>query len=127
MSVAKPRLRADLPSVEFADEIVVYDPLDSSAHHLNPSASALCGLFGLYGQMWRYASVQEARRVVLAGLSATVTVVALALWLGRGGHLLPWSVLVGGGIGSLIGFGGIRFQNRLFAFRRYGEVSESKR
>src|SRR5439155_9803213 len=25
-------------------------------------------LFGLYGQMWRYASVQEARRVVVAAL-----------------------------------------------------------
>ena len=25
-------------------------------------------LFGLYGQMWKYASVQEARRVLLSGL-----------------------------------------------------------
>ena len=38
----------------------------------------LCNyLFGLYGQMWRYASVQEARRVVLSGATSFVLVLAL--------------------------------------------------
>src|SRR5688500_6498256 len=35
--------------------------------------------WGLYGQIWRHASVAEARRVVLAGLSATVLLLALVL------------------------------------------------
>ncbi len=38
----------------------------------------------LYGQMWRYASVQEARRVLLAGLCSFVAVVALDVVLGLG-------------------------------------------
>ena len=51
MSVAKPRLRADLTSVEIDDEIVVYDPLDSSVHHLNPSASAIMTCCSLKSDM----------------------------------------------------------------------------
>ena len=43
-------------------------------------------LFGLYGQMWRYASVQEARRVVLSGLTSFVLVLGLDLLVGRGGE-----------------------------------------
>ncbi|HEY7755419.1 MAG TPA: nucleoside-diphosphate sugar epimerase/dehydratase [Actinomycetota bacterium] len=75
-------------------------------------------LFGLYGQMWRYASVQEARRVVLAGLTATAVVVLADLWLDRGLTPIPLSVAVMGGTLSFIGFGGVRFQSRLFGFRR---------
>jgi FlaA1/EpsC-like NDP-sugar epimerase len=80
--------------------------------------------FGLYGQMWRYASVQEARRVVLAG-SASLIVVGintslggLGLWTFRGGSPFPLSVAVLGSAVALMGFGAIRFQSRLFAVRR---------
>ncbi|MGQ0669880.1 MAG: polysaccharide biosynthesis protein [Actinomycetota bacterium] len=74
-------------------------------------------LFGLYGQMWRYASVQEARRVVLAGVSGAALVIgAGTLWGGR--RPLPLSVMILGSLLSLMAFGAIRFQNRLFAFRR---------
>jgi FlaA1/EpsC-like NDP-sugar epimerase len=72
-------------------------------------------LFGLYGQMWRYASVQEARRLVLAGTLALGLVLAGTLWLGRP---LPLSVAILGAALTLMGSGAVRFQSRLFAFRR---------
>ena len=75
-------------------------------------------LFGLYGEIWRYASVQEARRVILAGLSAGGFLVGLSAWLRTGDRLLPLSVMILGTILSLIGFGAVRFQSRLFGFRR---------
>jgi FlaA1/EpsC-like NDP-sugar epimerase len=74
-------------------------------------------LLGLYGQMWRYASVHEAIRVVVAGTAAGVIVAGIELadaWL----HRLPLSVVVSGAILSMIGMGAIRFQSRLFALRR---------
>ena len=73
-------------------------------------------VFGLYGQMWRYASIEEARRVVWAGLTALVLVIGG--WFLLGPYPLPRSVVVAGGVLSLIGFGALRFQNRLFAFHR---------
>lgn len=88
-------------------------------------------LFGLYGQMWRYASVQEARRVVLAGFSSAIVglIVAtwLGAWLGRGIRLMPLTVILVGSVLSLGGFGAIRFQSRLFALRRRGAVEKRKR
>jgi FlaA1/EpsC-like NDP-sugar epimerase len=75
-------------------------------------------LFGLYGEIWRYASVQEARRVILAGLSAGGFVVGLSAWMRTGDRLLPLSVMILGTILSLIGFGAVRFQSRLFGFHR---------
>lgn len=75
-------------------------------------------LFGLYGQMWRYAGVQEARRVVLSGITSLVLVLALAVFLGRPTHAIPISVAVlGSGLAMMV-FGAIRFQSRLFGFRR---------
>jgi FlaA1/EpsC-like NDP-sugar epimerase len=74
-------------------------------------------LFGLYGQMWRYASVQEARRVLLAGLTATVFILGAA-WATSGVRPLPLSVVLFGGTLSIMGFGALRFQSRLFALRR---------
>ena len=82
---------------------------------------------GLYGQMWRYASVQEARRVVLAGVAAGVVVVLGAGWLGGRARYLPISVLVMGAVLSLMGFGAIRFQSRLFALRRRSATTDRKR
>jgi FlaA1/EpsC-like NDP-sugar epimerase len=74
--------------------------------------------FGLYGQMWRYASVREARRVLLAGVVATAFVLAATEVLGGYRRVLPLSVTILGGSLSLLGFGAVRFQSRLFAFRR---------
>ncbi len=75
-------------------------------------------LFGLYGPMWRYASVLEARRLVLAGATAALLVLAAGAFLGGAGRPLPISVIAMGSALSLMGFGAIRFQSRLFAFRR---------
>jgi len=72
--------------------------------------------FGLYGQMWQHASVQEARRLLLSGVCAAVIVVALGA-LG-GGHVVPRFVAVVGPVLCLLGFGVLRFQARLFAFHR---------
>lgn len=84
-------------------------------------------VFGLYGQMWRYASVKEARRVVLSGLTSGVLVVGIVSWLGAPFRLLPLSVVVFGALLSLMGFGAIRFQSRLFGFRRRALVTERTR
>jgi FlaA1/EpsC-like NDP-sugar epimerase len=73
-------------------------------------------LFGLYGQMWRYASVEEARRVVLAGITGIVLVVGGGILLGP--YPVPQSYVAAGGVLAFIGFGALRFQNRLFAFHR---------
>lgn len=75
-------------------------------------------LFGLYGQMWKYASVLEARRVVLAGVTAGGFIVAATTLSTRGLNPIPLSVAILGPIISLIGFGAVRFESRLFAFRR---------
>ena len=75
-------------------------------------------LFGLYGQMWRYAGVQEARRVLLSGVTSLVLVCGLVLLIGRPSHVLPLSVAVLGSASAMMVFGAIRFQSRLFGFRR---------
>lgn len=83
-------------------------------------------LFGLYGQMWRYASVREARQVVLSGFFAGAVMVATTLWL-TGRRFVPLSVVALGAAISLMGFGGIRFQSRLFGVRRrLAEIEPSR-
>jgi FlaA1/EpsC-like NDP-sugar epimerase len=83
-------------------------------------------LFGLYGQMWRYASVPEARRVLASGISSGLLLLAGALAYGRP-RPIPLSVLVIGSALSVMGFGAIRFQNRLFAIRQRSAIGEKKR
>ena len=73
-------------------------------------------LFGLYGQMWRYASDREARQVVLSGVFAGA-VLFFTAWL-TGRRFVPLSVVALGSAMCLMGFGAIRFQSRLFGFRR---------
>jgi FlaA1/EpsC-like NDP-sugar epimerase len=84
-------------------------------------------VFGLYGQMWRYASVHEARNVGAAGLTAGVAVVLVSLPLGGSVPILPISVLVLGAALNVLGIGAIRFQNRLFAVRRRSTLAEPGR
>ena len=92
-------------------------------------------VFRLYGRMWRYASIDEARRVIAATLSAGVLIVSgneivggnEALGLGDQLRPLPLSVAVFGVFLALLGFGAVRFQSRLFAFRRREEGLEPKR
>jgi FlaA1/EpsC-like NDP-sugar epimerase len=77
--------------------------------------------------MWRYASVEEARRVIGSTVAAGAVVVLLSELLGSDGRHFPLSVVVFGTFLTLVGFGAIRFQSRLFAFRRRHDAAEPKR
>ena len=99
----------------------IYLPLIAGIH------LAVNHLFGLYGQMWRYASVLEARRVVLAGVTAGGFVVAAVTLSTSELRPIPLSVAILGSVLSLIGFGAVRFQSRLFAFRRREFVGDRVR
>jgi FlaA1/EpsC-like NDP-sugar epimerase len=78
-------------------------------------------LYGLYGPIWRYASVLEARRVVRAGLvggAGVLTANLLIEWLGGSPRALPLSVAIFGAVLTLLGTGAVRFRSRLFPSRR---------
>lgn len=78
-------------------------------------ALAMNWLWGLYGQLWRHASVLEARRIILATLSTGAILTSVMV---VGPRLLPLSVV---GLGCLLYTllaGVTRFQSRLFALRR---------
>ena len=79
--------------------------------------------FGLYRQMWRHASVAEARRVIGAGATATIAL-SVASWV-----ILrqPASVLAVGGGAAMMLTGAVRFQSRLFAVKRTGMTSAGVR
>jgi FlaA1/EpsC-like NDP-sugar epimerase len=75
-------------------------------------------LFGLYGHVWRHASVHEARQVVRAGLVGGAGVLVASVLVGWPGvRALPLSVVTSGAVLNLLGTGAIRFQSRLFATR----------
>lgn len=75
--------------------------------------------FGLYRQMWRHASVAEARCVIGSALAATSTVFVASALAAR----QPVSVVVVGGAASMMFSGAVRFQSRLFALNRGGVVA----
>jgi len=84
-------------------------------------------LFGNYGHVWRYASVEEAVRLAGASLAAGATLLVLVegsrwtdVW--DGVRPLPLSVLVIGVLLTLGGMGALRFWSRLFSFRRMREA-----
>ncbi len=71
--------------------------------------------FGLYGRMWRHASVDEARRVIAAGISAGLfLVIAWYVIFQRP----PIRLIVLGMFLTILLVGAIRFRSRLFAFQR---------
>ena len=75
---------------------------------------------GLYGQVWRYASVLEARRLLLAG-GSSLLVLGLLDVLGL--DLVPGSVLLAGGLFTTMLVGMVRFGSRLFSSRRRDETA----
>ncbi len=80
--------------------------------------------FGLYNQVWRHASADEARR--LLGAMGTTLLILLGVELARG-QGVPWSVvLVGTGLAGFL-LGAVRFQSRLFSFRRRSGAPEGLR
>ncbi|MGB0113418.1 MAG: nucleoside-diphosphate sugar epimerase/dehydratase [Ilumatobacteraceae bacterium] len=72
------------------------------------------GLWGLYGQLWKHASLYEARLMVLSG-STIATVLFLVEWRLRD---VPLSVVIGGTLLFTFLMGLVRFQRRLFSYRR---------
>jgi FlaA1/EpsC-like NDP-sugar epimerase len=76
---------------------------------------AVAWLFGLYAQIWRHASVAEARRVLAAGLASAAVVTSASLLVDRP---FPLSVSVFGAMAVTMLLGAVRFQSRLFAFNR---------
>jgi FlaA1/EpsC-like NDP-sugar epimerase len=69
--------------------------------------------FHLYRPMWRYASIQEARRLLLAELVSATVLLFTSLTVGP---RLPVSVLVFGAGTTTLLVGASRFRARLFAF-----------
>ena len=72
-------------------------------------------LWGAYGQMWRHASVRESRVLLLAGATSAIVLLATFVWRE---DRVPISVVVVGPVVATIFMGAVRFQYRLFAFRR---------
>ncbi len=70
--------------------------------------------WGLYGQLWRHASLYEARRLVLSGLTLTAALAVLQF----GNRDIPISVVITGAVFSTFLMGLVRFQSRLFSYRR---------
>src|SRR5918996_438300 len=76
---------------------------------------AMNWLWGLYGQLWKHASVLEARRILLSTMSTAMILTAIMV---VGTRLIPLSVV---GLGCLLYTllaGATRFQSRLFALNR---------
>ncbi len=73
------------------------------------------GLWGGYGRTWQHASIDEARRIALAAVCVAVLNVPL---FGLGNPNIPLLVLVLGPFVVMVLQGLVRFQSRLFAFRR---------
>ena len=81
-------------------------------------------LFGNYGHVWKYASIDEAVRLFAGTMTAGLILGSgLIIWrlTGSGGPI-PASVLVIGVLLTGGGMGAVRFWSRLFAYRRYGEL-----
>lgn len=74
-------------------------------------------VIGLYRQMWRSTGIEEARRIVLAGLvgGALVYLQTMLFW-----EYTPRAVVIGATILTIAGTLGSRFQSRLFGIRRSG-------
>jgi len=89
-------------------------------------------VFGNYGHVWKYASVEEAMRLVGAAMSAGFVLLSLLFIVERtvysGGHRpLPVSVLVLGALLTLGGMGALRFWSRMFSYRRMMGETEGER
>jgi len=82
-------------------------------------------VFGNYGHVWQYASIDEAKRLLTAAVTAGLVLFAgLITWRIFGGDgPIPVSVLVIGVLLTSGGMGAVRFWSRLFSYRRYGEGS----
>jgi len=72
------------------------------------------GAWGLYGHLWKHASVFEARLLALSG----ITIAALLMLFEWRTRDVPLSVVVGGTLLLTFLMSLVRFQRRLFSYRR---------
>ncbi|HVR32615.1 MAG TPA: polysaccharide biosynthesis protein [Acidimicrobiia bacterium] len=79
-------------------------------------------IFGAYGHVWEFASVEEAMRLVMAVVASSVVLLGgLLAHQALGDHssrILPLMVILLGSGLSLGGMGAVRFRSRLFSFHR---------
>ena len=82
-------------------------------------------IFGAYGHVWEFASVEEAMRLIIAAIAAGGALIGLVLAAeaaaGSDGRLVPIMVIVLGSGLSLAGMGVLRFRSRMFSFHRSGQ------
>jgi FlaA1/EpsC-like NDP-sugar epimerase len=87
-------------------------------------------VFGAYGHVWEYASVEEAMRLVYASLLASSVIVAGVMVIrqttGESGPM-PLTVALTGALVALGGMEALRFRSRLFSFKKAGEAVEPLR
>ncbi len=75
--------------------------------------------FGLYGRIWRYAGIEEARQVLLSAVTSLVILTALRpLWHYIGLERVPLRVVFVGCAFVTMAMGALRFSSRLFAWQR---------
>jgi FlaA1/EpsC-like NDP-sugar epimerase len=98
------------------DGFLIYLPVVVCVHLL------INALLGAYGQVWEYASVEEAMRLVVASLlSALLLLIGLVVIrdvTDAPTRLVPLTVVVLGSGLVLGGMGAVRFRTRVFSFRR---------
>ncbi len=76
-------------------------------------------VFGLYGRIWRYAGIEEARQVLLSAVTSLVVLAAMRpLWQYVGLERVPLRVVFVGCAFVTMAMGALRFHSRLFAWQR---------
>ena len=82
-------------------------------------------VFGAYGHVWEYASVEEAMRLVFATATASVLlisgIVTFRSVTSQPG-VMPLTVAAVGSLVALGGMGALRFRSRLFSFKRMDDM-----
>ena len=112
------RFNGDIPALgEYSDRLFGFLPVIVVAHLV-----ANWG-WGLYGQIWRHASVAEARRILLAGLTAGSVIFLINPLQG---FPVPRSVALVGAAGATGLMGLARFQTRLFGSRRHSDRTATR-
>lgn len=112
------RYEGQVPTEVWQRHITVFTPMAVVAFLAAHTA------WGIYGQIWRHASLIEARRLVLAGLTSIALLVLLDIPTPR---LTPLSVVVLGGLTTILTLGATRFQSRMFALHKRASTPQGMR